>query len=169
MTFSTNRHRLVCSERLAIGYASCEVIIRSPPFLSNAPNLSIYSEYDRPKMEFVPLHHHYLLMEVDGENDVAVQASTRPIQLATSYQLSSSKAPLFAIEHPAILSSIDAGVKSLGGPSALSKVLTALLRIYARLQRITKTQNSSCDITPMTVIDTPSSPNHCLFKTSSSK
>ena len=61
-------------------------------------------------------------MDVEEEDDVTPKPSTRGIQPAKAYELPFSKTPLFAIEHPAILSSIEAGIKSLGGPSALSNV-----------------------------------------------
>ena len=46
--------------------------------------------------------------------------STHDVELADSFPIPTSKR-LIAIEHPAILSSADAGVKSLGGNSALAK------------------------------------------------
>src|SRR5947207_12106519 len=50
----------------------------------------------------------------------ALPSTSEGIALAESYPIPSNNR-LVAIEHPAILSSIDAGVKSLGGHAALTK------------------------------------------------
>lgn len=55
-------------------------------------------------------------------------AHVHQIEPAGSHLIPSSNT-LIAIEHPAILSSIDAGVRSLGGPAALTKAYT-LIRLY---------------------------------------
>lgn len=55
------------------------------------------------------------------ETTVTATPPTPDIEPADSYPVVTTKS-LLAIEHPAILSSVDAGVKSLGGLSALTKV-----------------------------------------------
>jgi hypothetical protein len=98
------------------------------------------------------------------ENDGQPEAATQAIQPATAYDLSSSKSPLFAIEHPAILSSIEAGIRSLGGASKLSKV-SSLRRLFTRRShRIIIMQSSNCGTEPMINIDTPSFLNLFQFR-----
>lgn len=49
--------------------------------------------------------------------------------------------PLLSIEHPAILSSVDAGLRTLGGASAISQVLSVSAPIYCRPRRIMQMQH----------------------------
>jgi 16S rRNA A1518/A1519 N6-dimethyltransferase RsmA/KsgA/DIM1 with predicted DNA glycosylase/AP lyase activity len=59
--------------------------------------------------------------------EVDPRAAPPPDVQSATVHLIPSDQPLLAIEHPAILSSIDAGVKSLGGQSAITKVLRSWL------------------------------------------
>jgi hypothetical protein len=87
-----------------------------------------------------------------GEKANEVPQPRIEIVAAKSYSIPNRS--LLSIEHPAILSSVDVGIRTLGGPSAVSKVLSTVIPVYLRLRRIMMKQHSSYDIVLMTFTNT---------------
>ena len=65
--------------------------------------------------------------------------------------------PLLSIEHPAILSSIEAGIRSLGGQSALTKVFRGLDDLFTRRRSMRRIRSWNYGTGMMMCIDIQSS------------